>query len=436
MCGGNSKRLCDDNTCQECFNKSFASCNRAQFWSNKNQKNSRQVFKYTAKKYWFNCDKCNHEFEAKPDMINRQNNWCTYCGDKQLCTDEDCIDCFDRSFASTDRVHCWSNKNILPARQIFKNTAKKYWFNCDNCNHEFESKPNNIVSKGDWCPYCCVPSKKICHDEDCINCFNKSFASCDKSKYWSNTNILPPRHVFKSSDSKYRFDCDICNHQFEIQLNCITNQESWCPYCSGKQLCQDDKCVNCFNRSFASHPKAIYWSDKNAVNPESVSKYSHCKYWFNCDNCKHEFESVISYISSGSWCPKCVNKTELKLYNMFKDIGYDIESQLRADWCRNPETNSYLPFDFLLEEYKIIIELDGRQHFEQVSNWKTPEETQKLDKYKMNCANKQGYTIIRIFQEDVWCDRIDWLAKLEEHIYLHDVPTKIYISSGNHYDIY
>ena len=30
---------------------------------------------------------------------------------------------------------------------------------------------------GSWCPYCAVPSKKTCNKEDCLTCFNKSFAN-------------------------------------------------------------------------------------------------------------------------------------------------------------------------------------------------------------------------------------------------------------------
>jgi hypothetical protein len=46
-----------------------------------------------------------------------------------------------------------------------------------------------------------------------------SFAIHPKAKYWStkNNNILPT-DVYKSSNNKYWFTCDICNHDFEIAL--------------------------------------------------------------------------------------------------------------------------------------------------------------------------------------------------------------------------
>ena len=54
----------------------------------------------------------------------------------------------------------------------------------------------------------------------------------------------------------------------------------------------------------------------------------------------------------------------------------------------------FLPFDFLINK-NILLEIDGLQHF----NWKSPQETQKCDFYKMKQALDKEYKIIRIFQE-------------------------------------
>ena len=72
----------------------------------------------------------------------------------------------------------------------------------------------------------------------------------------------------------------------------------------------------------------------------------------------------------------------------------------------------YLPFDFCIPELKIIIELDGAQHFIQVSNWASPEETYENDLFKEKCAKENGYSMVRIIQEDVFNDTYDWLSKI------------------------
>lgn len=102
----------------------------------------------------------------------------------------------------------------------------------------------------------------------------------------------------------------------------------------------------------------------------------------------------------------------------------NVEKGKRFNWCKKEYT---LPFDFCLEDLKIIIELDGIQHFKQVSNWKSPEETQEYDNYKMNVANEKGYSIIRIFQEDVLKDQNNWEINLKDAIKKYDNVTNIFI---------
>ena len=75
-----------------------------------------------------------------------------------------------------------------------------------------------------------------------------------------------------------------------------------------------------------------------------------------------------------------------------------------------------MPFDFGLEEEKILIELDGIQHFEQVSNWDSPDNVKAKDVEKMVKAVEAGYSVIHIFQPEVWSDAYDWQVVLKEQI--------------------
>ena len=88
------------------------------------------------------------------------------------------------------------------------------------------------------------------------------------------------------------------------------------------------------------------------------------------------------------------------------------------DWCRNPDTTKFLPFDFVIEALKVIIELDGPQHFKQVRNWMNPSKAYLRDRYKEYVAKQNGYTVIRILQEDAWEDRIEWKPLLLDAIQL------------------
>lgn len=176
---------------------------------------------------------------------------------------------------------------------------------------------------------------------------------------------------------------------------------------------ESSNCTTCFNKSFASFEKSKYWSPRNVLKPIQVLKHSGSKYWFCCDKCDTEFESRISHVTDGSWCPKCRYKTEDNVYKILVQIHPTIKTQFKVEWCKEVK---HLPFDFVLEDIKIIIELDGEQHFIQVAKWKTPEHNRKRDLYKMKCANKNGFSVIRLLQDDVYKNRYDWLGELNSNI--------------------
>jgi very-short-patch-repair endonuclease len=136
----------------------------------------------------------------------------------------------------------------------------------------------------------------------------------------------------------------------------------------------------------------------------------------------------------GQGCPYCKNKTESLLHDWLTNKYSNVKYQPKYSWCINPKTNRFLPFDF--EYNNIIIELDGPQHFRQVSNWRSPDEQQYLDKYKMKCALENNKHIIRILQEDVLTNSNSWDDKLSNYIdrlMIDDTPTILYIGIDSKY---
>jgi len=86
-----------------------------------------------------------------------------------------------------------------------------------------------------------------------------------------------------------------------------------------------------------------------------------------------------------------------------------------------------LRYDFIIEDLKCIIELDGIQHFKQVSNWDNPETQLKNDIFKNEKAMENGYTMIRVLQTDVFDNNPDTLLKLILSIHKYQEPQLICI---------
>ena len=133
-----------------------------------------------------------------------------------------------------------------------------------------------------------------------------------------------------------------------------------------------------------------------------------------------------------SWCPICVNKTEKLLVNYFKEtkIYFIIEYTLPNGKYKN--RNNLFRYDFYLSDYNIIIELDGMQHFEYIKHWNNDVKiNQYKDCFKMKFAinNIQNLKIIRICQEDIYNNKINYKELLQELLNNNNLQQITYISN-------
>lgn len=183
-----------------------------------------------------------------------------------------------KSFKSHNRSKFWAKRNQILPEFVFKGTYNKYWFDCNQCQHQFEAIIRNIV-KGSWCPYC--SNQKLCDDEECYDCFNKSLASTDVIQYWSENNIKYPRQIFKNSNKYFLFKCH-CGHQYQSSPSRVIKSTS-CVFCTNKQLCDDPNCQTCYLKSFANHNRVKIWSKTNTISPRMVFIGSHEIYEFDCE---------------------------------------------------------------------------------------------------------------------------------------------------------
>jgi hypothetical protein len=422
FCKGDS--LCADVDCKTCFVKSFASHEKSRYWSSeKNSTVPRMVSKGSGKKFWFDCNDCKHSFCSNLSNItcDSTQRWCSFCSNKQLCDDLTCLQCHEKSFNSHPNSKLWHpiKNNPITPRQIFRASHAKYWFACKTCNHDYFSSVSGIskfpnMSK---CPYC--SNTELCNNLDCQECNNKSFASNPKSKFWSTSNELHPRYVFLHSNNKFWFDCGDCRHVFCISLNVVSNAKcpSWCPYCSQppKLLCDSKDCTFCEDKSFASHSQAKLWhKTKNGhIQPRSIFKHTATNYWFSCDKCLRDFEGSPNNLTRSeiSSCPFCYKKTESLIYDFLTNEFPEVIREAKFDWAENKR------FDFYLPDYRLLIELDGEAHFQDIEYWKSfVIDCVQNDCVKMNLAIKNRYSVIRIYRLDIWfADKLtyDWQTKLK-----------------------
>uniref|UniRef100_A0A6C0K4Z5 Treble clef zinc finger domain-containing protein n=1 Tax=viral metagenome TaxID=1070528 RepID=A0A6C0K4Z5_9ZZZZ len=320
------------------------------------------------------------------------------------------------SFAIThpDLLKEWDyTKNTKAPTEFTAGSNKAVWWKCANvhacgCAHEWEAILYSRTGLASGCPYC--SNTRICIHNSILTTHPEVASQWHPIK----NGDLTPDQVSRYSDREVWWLCPAtciegCPHEFKSSVGNRTNGNG-CPYC-----CKIVK-KHCIHTSIVTtHPLLMkeWHLMKNTLRPETVGYGSHLSVWWKCA-ADHEWEAVIYARAMGNGCPHCKHKTEKKLFAWLQ-ARYSTKAQVKYKWCVNADTKRGLPFDFEVQD-RILLELHGRQHFQQISNWRSPEAQKERDDYKVKCALENGKHVICMDQEDVWNDVNDWESKLSQTI--------------------
>lgn len=331
-------------------------------------------------------------------------------------------------FSTHEKSKYWDyEKNTKTPKDVSYGSNSKHWFICPDCNHSIYRTVNGVVF-GHWCKYC---SKKccVCDDENCKFCFNISIASLEKSKYWDyEKNKENPKTIINVSThtEKYWFKCDICNHSY---LQNVVNMFK-CNYCFQNEIC-NDTCCSCKTRLLSMTPLTKYWDyESNKENPNNILIQSGTPYSFYCNNKNHIFQSTIKKAKYYN-CIECMNEYERILYSHLNTHPNSRIIIFNYKELKDPKTNKWIPFTFILKRshYKIVIEIDGDQHFKHKrgnKKWKIPFERQyERDCLKIKHARTKVYSILRFYYKDIINDDINWQIHLNK--FRNSTEKEVYI---------
>lgn len=333
-----------------------------------------------------------HGLFSQLPSFHMYGSGCKKCGD-ELNTKKR-IKTLDEFIYEANKIH---NNKYDYSQTIYKLGRDKIKIICKE-HGEFMQQADAHVRQKQGCPTCGT-KKQVSKRTKTLEKFIEESINLHGNKYdYSKSNYI-------NDNSKITI---ICKEHGEFEQK-VSN------HLQGKGC---NKCADIIRAVKKSKPLNKFILDAKNIHGDKyeynnvIYKNSSLYVLVTCK--KHcDFKITPSNLLRGKGCPLCVNKGESKLYETIKTYYPSIKNGVCFDWCKNIR---YLPFDFMINEYKIIIELDGCQHFEQISNWKSPKYQFNNDKYKEKCANENGYFIIRLLQKDVFFDNYDWSKELLETI--------------------
>ena len=359
--------------------------------------------------YWWLCkntceNNCLHEWKTNAQNRKSKQSGCPYCAKpaRKCCP---CNSLFFKSPELADQWHPTMNGELTPSNFAIRSNKEVWWLCAKKCPagclHEWKSSISNRSSRG--CPFC--SKKKICEHT------SLKYTHPNLAEQWhpiKNGN-LKSSEISSGSNKDIWWICPItfscgCVHEWQSSPSSRSHNTGLCLYCCKQKWCEHSS-LKCTNPELCLEWDYIKNKDVKTIE---VLTYSKRKVWWKCLIGHPSYLASVSHRGGGTGCPLCKHKTEANLVLFFKNRNYHTTTQFTIDTCRG-KTNKLLQFDMLLEEFKIIIELDGPQHFKEVSNWGQPDI--KKDIYKMRKADANGYKVIRISQEDVYKYDEGWLEK-------------------------
>lgn len=173
-------------------------------------------------------------------------------------------------------------------------------------------------------------------------------------------------------------------HHFKTKAFNLIYNKNGCPVCSGRQ-------VNIgVNDMWTTNPEQakLLLDYKDGYN---YSKCSEKKVWWKCPCCGEHLYKKISYVNQrGLVCNRCSDGISFPnrfMYNLLSQLNIDFITEYIIDG------KSYR-YDFYIPKNNLIIEMQGKQHYEGWNNKIIkPEDIQKNDILKKDFALNSGINL-------------------------------------------
>lgn len=367
----------------------------------KNDKNPKEIYNCNIN-VWIKCENGKHPSEQRylRNIINTGKiPSCTICHSFGTWCEE---------HSRLDLLKRWDyEKNNISPYEIPFRSGLKYWFKCPRGLHPSEQKiPCNLVTQfgSSRCNMCRSFAQWG------IDNIGEDFLS----EYWSDKNTKDPWKTEYQCPQKVWIKCQEKKYHPDYMISCadFINGKR-CPYCAGKKVAKEDSLGY-------RYPESIkLWVQKNC-SPYDFMPGSNKQVYWKCEKHGQYRRSIIQEVNADFVCPKCrAGMNESKLQKKVREyIEFLYDDIKHENQCTvlpiNPKTKYPLPFDNEIVQLKLIIQVNGEQHYkatpfffkkERNNEINSPEEQliyrQKIDKYKKDYALSHGYHYLEI---PYWAD--------------------------------
>lgn len=183
------------------------------------------------------------------------------------------------------------------------------------------------------------------------------------------------------------WQCMVCDYHWKSSPRNILNDNAHCPQCAN--------CVPLSNTIIDDKIKS-----RPFIRIGNFEKNNMVKIEWECLICNHKWMQKPNAIFNGRGCPKCkCSKGELKIGNILKQHNIKYEIQKTFDDCTRQHNKKRLFFDFYLPDYNLMIEYQGKQHYEPVfhfGGFETFKSNVERDQFKKDYCISHNMKLLEI----------------------------------------
>lgn len=297
-------------------------------------------------------------------------------------------------------------KNKCLPSQVGANDTNHFWWQCSSCGFEWKAKVSNRNTLNRGCPKCGRLKQAITYRKNAVK-IKRSLAVTHPqlSKEWhptKNGSLTPYELTSGCSDKVWWFlpyDDPNTGKHFDFEWEATVASRSagcGCPFLQGRLW-------KGFNDLTITNPDIIkFWHPtKNEKSPESYTKGSHAKVWWQ-GICGHEFQSTVAIQCTHFSCPICAKEQqssfpEQAIYYYIKKIFPDAINGDRS-------ILDGLELDIYIPTRKVAIEYDGEA-------W---HKSTKRDIMKGDLCSEKGIVLYRV--REMGCEDLN---SKNDHVYTY-----------------
>lgn len=276
---------------------------------------------------------------------------------------------------------------------------------CDMCGKHLKVRYNDYYGRNHDIDACCECGKKKSGITRKQNCSITSIAKASEiCKEYGCTLITKPNE-YVGKDTVIEIFCP--KHGVQHQpISSVLGNKTACPECGYERRVSKN--------TYSCEYVESYINGINGnvlLNPDEYvgSKVKNLK--IKCGSCGNVYITdfqTYKHFGLSHRCKECTkkeSKPELLIRKFLTSNNIMFEQEKRFDDCRDALP---LPFDFYLEDYNLLIEFDGQQHYKPVPN-RDYETTVKHDNIKNEYCASHNIDLLRIPYWEV--DNIEEILK-------------------------